>query len=78
MFDYIVQAEDLGPGVVSHEYGHDLGLPDIYDTSGGGEADPEFWTLMNTVVNSRPLSQTLPTHMGAWEKFVLGWSTRSS
>ena len=34
--NYIVQPEDSGVGVFSHEYGHDLGLPDLYDTSGGG------------------------------------------
>ena len=34
--NYIVQPEDSGVGVFAHEYGHDLGLPDLYDTSGGG------------------------------------------
>ena len=32
--NYIVQPEDSGVGVFAHEYGHDLGLPDLYDTSG--------------------------------------------
>ena len=35
--NYIVQPEDSGVGVFAHEYGHDLGLPDLYDTSGAGE-----------------------------------------
>ena len=30
--NYIVQPEDAGVGVFAHEYGHDLGLPDLYDT----------------------------------------------
>ena len=29
--NYIVQPEDSGVGVFAHEYGHDLGLPDLYD-----------------------------------------------
>ena len=31
----------------THEYGHDLGLPDLYDTS-GGENGTAFWTLMSS------------------------------
>ncbi|HEY9323824.1 MAG TPA: immune inhibitor A domain-containing protein, partial [Agromyces sp.] len=33
--DYTVEAENGGLGVFAHEYGHDLGLPDFYDTNGG-------------------------------------------
>ena len=71
---YTIQPEDGGVGVFSHEYGHDLGLPDLYDYY--GENGTGFWTLMssgswideglNTIGNK-------PSHMGAWEKFQLGW-----
>ena len=33
--DYTVEPENGGLGVFAHEYGHDLGLPDFYDTNGG-------------------------------------------
>ena len=33
--DYTVEAENGGLGVFAHEYAHDLGLPDFYDTAGG-------------------------------------------
>ena len=45
--DYTVEAENGGLGVFAHEYGHDLGLPDLYDTA-GGENGTGFWTLMSS------------------------------
>ena len=45
--NYIVQPEDSGVGVFAHEYGHDLGLPDLYDTASGGDSDVDFWDLMS-------------------------------
>ena len=33
--DYTVEPENGGLGVFAHEFGHDLGLPDFYDTAGG-------------------------------------------
>ncbi len=74
VWNYIVQPEDSGVGVFAHEYGHDLGLPDLYDTSGLGESAVDFWDLMSTGSHSGPIFQSLPTHMGLWDKWVLGWA----
>ena len=73
VFNYTTQPEDAGVGVISHEYGHDLGLPDLYDPIGPTETDVGWWDLMSTGSHSGPIFQTIPTHMGAWSKYVLGW-----
>ncbi|OCA85939.1 peptidase M6 [Bacillus sp. FJAT-27225] len=46
-YDYTMMPEDGAVGVFAHEYGHDLGLPDEYDTiySGTGEA-VAYWSIM--------------------------------
>ena len=64
-----------GLSVFVHEYGHDLGLPDAYDTSGGGDNNNEHWTLMaqsRLNAEGEPLG-TRPGDFGAWEKLQLGW-----
>ncbi len=73
--DYTVEPENGGVGVFAHEYAHDLGLPDLYDT-GGGENGTGFWTLMSSGSYGNDGTVdigTQPIHMGAWEKFQLGW-----
>ena len=72
--NYIVQPEDSGVGVFAHEYGHDLGLPDLYDITASGESDIDFWDLMSSGSHSGPIFQSMPTHMGLWDKWVLGWA----
>ncbi|MFJ8579166.1 immune inhibitor A domain-containing protein [Micromonospora sp. NPDC093277] len=72
--NYIVQPEDAGVGVFSHEFGHDLGLPDLYDTSGNADSDVDFWDLMASGSHSGEIFQAMPTHMGIWDKWVLGWA----
>lgn len=79
--DYTVDPENGGVGVFAHEFGHDLGLPDLYDTSGnsgGAENSTAFWSLMSSgsYGNSGEPADgigTRPIHMGAWEKLQLGW-----
>ena len=79
--DYTVEPENGGLGVFAHEFGHDLGLPDFYDTA-GGENGSSFWTLMSSGswlshgVNAAPGEEgigTVPGLMGPEEKLYLGW-----
>lgn len=56
-------------GTFSHEMGHALGLPDLYDTAGDSEGVGE-WDLMGSGNYRLPFS---PAHMGAWSKDFLGW-----
>ena len=71
---YTIQPENGGVGVFAHEYGHDLGLPDLYDYY--GENGTGFWTLMSSgswLDDGKDTIGNKSSHMGAWEKFQLGW-----
>ncbi|WP_190056725.1 immune inhibitor A domain-containing protein [Streptomyces echinoruber] len=73
--DYTIQPENGGLGVFAHEYGHDLGLPDEYDTN-GGENSTGFWTLMSSgswLGRGKDAIGDLPGDMNAWDKLQLGW-----
>ncbi|MEU1278229.1 immune inhibitor A domain-containing protein [Streptomyces sp. NPDC005805] len=73
--DYTMQPENGGLGVFAHEYGHDLGLPDHYDTQ-GGENSTGFWTLMSSgswLGRGKDSIGDLPGDMTAWDKLQLGW-----
>lgn len=74
--DYTTEPENGGLGVFAHEFGHDLGLPDYYDTN-GGENSTAFWTLMSSGswMSHKDANAigTTPNHMGATEKLFLGW-----
>ncbi|WP_037907093.1 immune inhibitor A domain-containing protein [Actinacidiphila yeochonensis] len=74
--DYTLQPENGGLGVFAHEYGHDLGLPDEYDTSYVGENSTSFWTLMSSgswMGTGQNAIGDLPDDMSAWDKLQLGW-----
>ena len=75
--DYTVQPENGGLGVFAHEYGHDLGLPDHYDTAGGNNGTG-FWTIMSSGsylgVGGEDIGAR-PGDFSAWDKLQLGWLT---
>ena len=73
--DYTIQPENGGLGVFAHEYAHDLGLPDEYDTA-GGENSTGFWTLMSSgsyLGDGGVDLGSRPGDMNAWDKLQLGW-----
>ena len=59
-------------GVVTHEFGHILGLPDLYDTDQSSEGAGN-WCLMagGPWMNS----ERTPCQLNAWSKSELGWIT---
>ena len=73
--DYTTEPENGGLGVFTHEFGHDLGLPDYYDTA-GGDNGTGFWTLMSGgswLNHGTDSIGTTPGYMGPLEKLQLGW-----
>jgi len=72
---YTIMPENGNIGVFSHEFGHDLGLPDSYDTIYSGESSPAFWDLMSTGswLGDADTLDTRPSHISVWGKYVLGW-----
>jgi immune inhibitor A len=74
--DYTIQPENGGLGVFAHEFGHDLGLPDHYDTSSGGSNGNSFWNIM---ANGSYLGDgtvdigSRPGDLMGWDKLQLGW-----
>jgi immune inhibitor A len=75
--DYTIQPENGGMSVFAHEYGHDLGLPDHYDTSGLPSQNPvNWWSVMaqNRAGAKGDIGIGLkPQDLGTWDKLQLGW-----
>ena len=76
---YTIMPENGAVGVFAHEFGHDLNLPDLYDTTGIAgliENSTGYWTLMSAgswLSDGTEDIGSKPGHMGVWEKFQLGW-----
>jgi len=80
----------IGVGVFAHEYGHVLGLPDLYDTDNSSEGAGN-WTLMAGGAWLGPLTPfvwngnnyqeiigDVPSHLDPWSKYYLGWINPAS
>ncbi len=69
-YAYCTTPEDGQIGVFCHEFGHMLGLPDLYDTT-YRSAGVGKWCAMGT--GSWNDGGRTPSHLCAWAKERLGW-----
>ncbi|MEZ8079639.1 immune inhibitor A domain-containing protein [Enterovibrio norvegicus] len=71
-YDYTMQPIDAAAGVAAHEYGHDLGLPDEYDTQYSGEGEPvSSWSIMSSGAWAGKIPGSEPVAFSAWAKEFL-------
>ncbi len=82
--DYIIMPElyRTGPpatlstiGVFAHEYGHALGLPDLYDADKSSSGIGEWGLMGGGSWNYVSILGDTPALMSAWSKYRLGWVT---
>jgi len=73
---YSMVSEDDPMGVFAHEYGHQIGLPDLYDTDGtgnGGQTDGAgLWDIM--AAGSFLGNGDVPCLPSAWSRALAGWA----
>src|SRR2546422_3518185 len=73
-YGYTMESEDFVIGTVAHEFGHDLGLPDLYDTDGSSKG-AGVWDIMSLGSWNGAPAGSSPAHMSAWSLIRLGWVT---
>jgi len=65
VLDYNMQSEYTEPSTFIHEFGHSLGLPDIYARSTNNST--AAWEAMSSTASPEP------QELSAWSRTVLGW-----
>ncbi|MCH1925833.1 immune inhibitor A [Shewanella sp. C32] len=74
LFGYTIQPIDAGVGVCVHEFGHDLGLPDEYDTaneSALNDSPVGLWSLMAAGNWTGALSGSQPSSFSPYARSFL-------
>lgn len=60
-----------GIGVICHELGHVIGMPDLYDTTYSSRGAGAFCLMASGSWNGYGY---VPSHMSAWCKYAMGWA----
>ncbi len=80
--DYTINPEKQGQnttpeivniGVICHEFGHALGLPDLYDTDYSSTGIGTWGLMAGGSWGGNGNSAWYPAHFCAWSKVTLGW-----
>ncbi len=77
---YVIQPEIFAGGmttmgVFAHEYGHALGLPDLYDYDFSSQGVGNWSLMAYGTWNGVMRDGDRPAHLDAWSKYKLGWIT---
>ncbi|MEG0307298.1 MAG: immune inhibitor A [Clostridium sp.] len=70
MEDFTIFEQDLPVDLFNHEFGHVLGLPDLYGTDGTSKPPVENWSIMGGSYTGNPRGSQ-PVSYGAWGKEFL-------
>lgn len=75
--NYLFVSEFNGFGTLAHEFGHALGLPDLYQyPSSEGKRNVGYWSLMDSGNRCCSIgAESTPSYIGAWGAALLGWLT---
>lgn len=75
IFSYNMNPQDGTIGVFCHEFGHVLGLPDLYDVDYSSQGIGEWGLMAGGGWPNRPgdPAGSCPVHMCGWSKMQLGW-----
>jgi M6 family metalloprotease-like protein len=68
----IVISEQDPMGIFAHEFGHSLGLPDLYNVNGGTEFVGNWDLMADGAWLGSPQGES-PSHPTSWCKIQLGW-----
>lgn len=68
--DFIIVAQDSALDLLIHEYGHVLGLPDLYGSS-GSNPPVEYWSIMGGSYTGESIKGSMPNCFGAYGREYL-------
>jgi hypothetical protein len=63
--DYNMQSEYTGPSTFIHEFGHSIGLPDVYSRTSSNSTGS--WEVMSGTASPSP------QNLSSWSRLMLGW-----
>lgn len=73
IYPYTIEAENGAVGVFCHEFVHDLGMPDDYDTQYTADGDiVEYWSIMASGSWAGKPAGTMPTAINPYSRILLG------
>jgi len=73
VYTYNMVPETAQLGVLAHEFGHVLGLPDLYDTSNYSEGAGKWELMAGGCWNGINVQADCPAGLSAWSRHYLGW-----